>query len=81
VEKTKNAVENLVKLNKNGLLQDVRLTAFYNKAKNNNSLGMVRFFTKLMTKNAEADLKSGSESVRKFNLWKLSQYIGLIEQD
>jgi len=81
VDKTKNAIKNLVSLNNDGLLQGVRLTAFYKKAEGNNTLGMIKRITNMLTKNAESELNSGNQSVRKFNLWKLSQYIKYLEED
>lgn len=75
ISKTRNAIKNLVELNQEGLLMDVRLTKFYNKLKGYGLLNLALKYAesseKSITKNL---LDSNNPSIRKFSLFKLLEY-------
>jgi len=75
ISKTKNAVKNLAKLNKNGHLSEVRLTRFYNKMRSNGLLGLILKYAKSREKSIHKNLKeSKNPSIRSFSLLKLLAY-------
>lgn len=74
IEKTKNAIKNLAKLNAKDELLDTRLTKFYNKMK---GLGVKNLLVKYYQSNKEGiiqNLKSKNPSIWKFSLMKLGEY-------
>lgn len=74
IEKTKNAIKNLAKLNKEGELKNTRLTKFYAKMK---GYGLKDMMVRYYLSNEQSILKnlaSGNPSIRKFNLMKLAIY-------
>lgn len=74
IEKTKNAVRNLARLNKKGDLQNTRLTRFYKKMK---GWGVKDLLVKYYNSNEKRileNLRSESPSLWKFGLLKLALY-------
>jgi glycosyltransferase involved in cell wall biosynthesis len=74
IEKTKNAIRNLAKLNASGKLLDTRLTRYYQKMK---GLALKNSLVKYYHANREGILKnlmSKNPSIRKFSLMKLAEY-------
>ena len=81
IEKTKNAIKNLAKLNKKGDLMNTRLTAFYKKME---VYGLKNILVKYYHSNEKSILKnlvSKSPSLRKFNLMKLAMYDKAIKEE
>ena len=78
IEKTKNAINNLAKLNNSGELLNTRLTKFYEKMK---GYGLKNLLVKYYSSNKDSilkNLKSKSPSIWKFSLLKLGEYDFLI---
>ena len=74
IDKTKNAIINLAKLNKSGELLDTRLIKFYKKME---SYGMKNLLVNYFNSNEQSILKnlhSKNPSIRKFNLLKMAAY-------
>jgi len=74
IDKTKNAVRNLARLNKSGELLNTRLTKFYKKMER---MGFKNLMVKYYKSNEAGiikNLKSKNPSIRKFNLMKLALY-------
>ena len=81
IDKTKNAIKNLAKLNKTGELMDTRLTKFYKKME---SYGMKNMLVKYFNSNEQSILKnlqSKNPSIRKFSLMKLAAYDAAINTE
>jgi len=79
IEKTKNAIKNLAKLNAADELQNTRLTKYYEKMK---GYGLKNFLVKYYRSNQKdiiKNLTSGSPSIWKFSLMKLGEYDGEVE--
>jgi len=79
IEKTKNAVKNLAKLNQSGKLTHTRLTQFYNKMKNYGLKNMLVKYYNSNESNILKNLKSANPSIKKFSLMKLALYDAIIE--
>lgn len=80
IDKTKNAIKNLAKLNKSGELMDTRLTKFYKKM---DSLGIKNMLVNYFNSNQQSILKnlnSKNPSIRKFSLLKLAVYNEALNQ-
>ncbi len=76
IEKTKNAIKNLAKLNQAGELLNTRLTKYYEKMK---GLGLKNILVKYYRSNESGiikNLKSKNPSIWKFSLMKLAEYDG-----
>ncbi len=74
IEKTKNAIKNLAKLNASEELLDTRLTKYYKKMK---GYGLINLLVKYYQSNRNGilkNLKSKNPSIRKFSLMKLGEY-------
>jgi glycosyltransferase involved in cell wall biosynthesis len=81
IEKTRNAILNLAKLNKNGDLLDTRLTKFYKKMEN---WGLKNLLVAYFNSNQNAilvNLESKSPSILKFSLMKLAAYDKALMQE
>ena len=80
ISKTRNAIKNLVELNRDGHLLNVRISSFYSKIKGNGLLGLVLKYSKsgetTIMKNL---LESSNPSIRNFSLFKLMEYVRTIE--
>ena len=80
LEKTRNAVKNLVELNQNGLLLNVRLTSFYNKMKGAGMLGLIVKYFKSREESIMNNLKeSKNPNIRNYSLFKLLEYSSSIK--
>ncbi len=80
ISKTKNAVKNLVELNKEGYLQNVRLTKAYNKLKRYSvHKFVIRYCLAKEGSMLKGLLGSSSPSIRNFNLLKLLEYSRTID--
>lgn len=80
IDKTKNAIRNLAKLNKTGELLDTRLTKFYKKME---GYGVKNMLVKYYNSNQQSILKnleSNSPSILKFSLLKLAVYDEALNQ-
>jgi len=74
IHKTKNAVQNLVKLNAKGELSDTRLTKFYSKMQRLGLKDVMVKYYKVRESNILKNLQSGSPSIYNFSLLKLAEY-------
>lgn len=75
ISKTRNAVKNLVELNSQGYLNNVRLTNTYNKLKKYGVLNLVIRYCLAKERNFVKDLQESSNpSIRNFSLIKLLVY-------
>lgn len=74
LQKSKSAVSNLVALNLEGHLQDVRLTKFYNKMKAYKALRTLRQVYQMRSAAIQYNLRSKNPKIRNFNFWKLMEY-------
>jgi glycosyltransferase involved in cell wall biosynthesis len=80
ISKTKNAVKNLVTLNKDGYLLDVRLSRFYKKMEDNRLLGLLLIYAKRREQSILQNLKESSNpSIRNFSFFKLLEYSSSIK--
>ena len=79
--KTRNAIKNLVELNQEGHLLNVRLIKFYNRLKGLGLLNLVLKFVRNSEKSILKNLQESSNpSIRKFNLFKLLEYSRLFNR-
>lgn len=75
IAKTRNAIKNLVELNQDGHLLNVRLTSFYNKMKGYGLLNLVLKYTEIREESISKNLlESSNPSIRKFSLFKLLEF-------
>jgi hypothetical protein len=79
IAKTRNAIRNLVELNQDGHLLDIRLTKFYTKLKKYGLLNLLLMYAKNREKSIMKNLiESSRPSIREFSLFKLLEYSSLV---
>ncbi len=74
LHKTENAIQNLVKLNHEGKIQNTRLTAFYRRSNRYGIFQALKMYYGHNEENILQNLKSNNPSMRNFSLWKLMKY-------
>lgn len=80
LKKTKEGIENLHSLYKTKRLKSTRLIKAYERLKKYKLLGMTKKHLSKKMDQYEKNLRSEDPSIRKFNLWKLQQFIELMER-
>ena len=79
LSKTKEGIENLHSLYKSGRLRTTRLIKVYERLKKYKLLNITSKHLGKKVSQYEENLRSAEPSIRKFNLWKLYQFIQLME--
>jgi len=79
ISKTKEGIENLYKLYTSGRLKSTRLIQTYEKLKKYKLLGIARKHLSKKVVTYEQNMRSDNPSIIKFNLWKLYQFMTLME--